>query len=254
MHAFPKDSLNNSIGGSGPLNAQADHSTIMGNATEEAFRDYARGAKFKNGYAYPASSQKDPQIFDASSRGAVVHGDETHGLGTSTFLEGTPAAKTAIARRQAEQAQDSSEGGLQRKKSLAQRIRNINRGPRDMSATGRLTSPDGVYNAKSPDAMPAGSSAPTEQSPFFAEFSKGEDKLTIGNRNRALSPTSPPPVPRRSSGASLERRATTDATTPTGEAPSKPSGLLGRMKSLKGGGRRKNSEGNGGAASQATAP
>ncbi|TQS32022.1 hypothetical protein Golomagni_07678, partial [Golovinomyces magnicellulatus] len=239
-HAFPKDSLNNSIGGSGPLNAQADHSTFMGNANEEAFRDYAAGAKAKNGVAYSTDPKKEPLIFDPIARGSVIHGDESHGLGTSTFLEGTPAARTAIARRQAEQAQESTEGGLQRKKSLAQRIRSINRGPRDLSAPGRVTSP-GSASAISPGAIPAGSSAPTEQSPFFAEFSKGEDQLTIINRNRAMSPTSPPAVARRGSGAALERRATTDATSEN-EVPTKPTGLLGRMKSLKGPRRPKNAE------------
>lgn len=249
MHAFPKDSLNNSIGGSGPLNAQADHSTFMGNATEEAFRDYAAGARAKNGVVHPADAKKEPLIFDPIARGSPIHGNESYGLGTSTFLEGTPAARTAIARRQAEQAQEFTDGGLQRKKSLAQRIRSINRGPRDLSAPGRVTSPGGL-SASSPDAtVPAGSSAPTEQSPFFAEFSKGEDQLTIVNRNRALSPASPPNAARRGSGASLERRATTDATSGN-DVPAKPSGLLGRMKSLKGGRRPKNIE----PANSATSP
>ncbi|TQV93383.1 hypothetical protein V2A60_010203 [Cordyceps javanica] len=95
MQAFPKDSLNNSIGGSGPLNSQADHSTFMGQ-TAEAFRDYAAGARAKNA-----------AIFNPVSRGDVIHGDESHGLGTSTFLEGTPAARAAIARHQAEEAQEA---------------------------------------------------------------------------------------------------------------------------------------------------
>lgn len=234
MQAFPKDSLNNSIGGSGPLRQQADHSAFMGNATDEAFRDYATSGKAK-GYDNPNASRTEAAIFDPVSRGQQIHGDESIGLGTSTFLEGTPAARTTIARRQAEQAQEATDGGLQRKKSLAQRIRQINRGPRDISASGRLTSPDGLYNKSSPDAMPAATSAPTEPNPFFAEFSKGEERISVGNRDKISKATSPPPIPRReSAGGPLERRATIDAAMPSDESSPKPTGLLGRMKSLKG--------------------
>lgn len=219
MQAFPKDSLNNSLGGSGPLNQQADHSTFMGQ-TEEAFRDYAAGARAKNA-----------AIFNPVSRGDVIHGDESHGLGTSTFLEGTPAARAAIARHQAEEANDAPAGGIQRKKSLAHRIRHMNKGPREYPGAGQ----------SSPDAMPARTADGAEPNQgYFSEFGKGEDSITVKRRDGALSPASPPPVPRRGSGAVLERRATTDATSPTEEAPAKPSGLLGRMKSLKGGRKPRN--------------
>ncbi|GJN67538.1 hypothetical protein PLICBS_001564 [Purpureocillium lilacinum] len=242
MHAFPKDSLNNSLGGAGPLNANPDHAVFMGNATDEAFRDYAGGAKNKNGYNYPSPASRETAIFDPIARGSVVHGDESVGLGTSTFLEGTPAARAAIARRQAEQAQESFEVGIQRKKSLAQRIRHINRGPRDITPSGRLTNPDGAYGKRSPDGMATGTSVGSDNNPFFAEFSKGEETLSVKPRDGTLSPTSPPPpVPRRgSSGGPLERRATTDATMSEEAPPIKPTGILGRMKSLKGGRRPKN--------------
>lgn len=227
MQAFPKDSLNNSIGGSGPLNAQADHSTFMGE-TVEAFTDYAAGARAKK------SATGQAAIFNPVSRGEVIHGDESHGLGTSTFLEGTPAARTTIARRQAEDAQEAMSGGIQRKKSLAHRIRHMNKGPREYNGAGQA----------SPDAMPgrSGEGSDTSQG-YFAEFGKGEDSITVKRRDGTLSPISPPPVPRRGSGAALERRATTDATSPTEDAPLKPTGLLGRMKSLKGGRKPRNVEG-----------
>ncbi|UNI24108.1 hypothetical protein JDV02_009884 [Purpureocillium takamizusanense] len=242
MHAFPKDSLNNSLGGAGPLNANPDHAVFMGNATDEAFRDYAGGAKNKNGYTYPTPSNGETAIFDPIARGSVIHGDESVGLGTSTFLEGAPAARAAIARRQAEQAQESFEVGIQRKKSLAQRIRHINRGPRDITPSGRLTNPDGTYGKRSPDGIATGTSVGSDNNPFFAEFSKGEETLSVKARDGTMSPSSPPPpVPRRgSSGGPLERRATTDATMSEEAPPAKPMGILGRMKSLKGGRRPKN--------------
>jgi hypothetical protein len=229
MQAFPKDSLNNTIGGAGPLNANPDHALFMGRANEEAFTDYARGGRFKNGYSYP-ESKGEAAIFDPVARGSIVHGDESVGLGTSTFLEGTPAARSAIARRQAEQAQDP-EGGLQRKKSLAQRIRHINKGTRDYSS-GR--NPETGYGVTSPGNPGSAATAGSESNPFFSEFSKGEESITVKRRDGTLSPTSPPPRRGSEAGPALERRATTDATPTLQEAPAKPSGLLGRMKSLKG--------------------
>lgn len=227
MQAFPKDSLNNSLGGAGPLNSQADHSAFMGIATDEAFRDFSAG-KGKG------ASFKETPIFDATGRDQI-HGDESHGLGTSTFLEGTPAARSTIQRRQAEQAQENFEGGLQRKKSLAQRIRHINKGPRDYSQGGRVN-PDGSYSRMTPDPMPSAVSTGSDNNPFFSEFGKGEESLSVRPPDGARSPNSPPVAPRRpSAGAVLERRATTDATSALDDGAAKPSGLLGRMKSLKGG-------------------
>ncbi|KAH6604116.1 hypothetical protein Trco_007562 [Trichoderma cornu-damae] len=197
MQAFPEGSLNNTLGGSGPLNAQADHSTFMGHGTDEAFRDYA-------------SSGRSKGSFEPQGREGLVHGDESHGLGTSTFLEGTPAARSAIVRRQAEQAQELAEGGLQRKKSLAQRIRQRTRpdySNRPMPGHGRYDSDD------------------------FGEYSRGEETMRAPRpppreRDGRLSP---PPLPRRNSGSAPEFAPVSD------EAPTKSSGLLGRMKSLKGG-------------------
>lgn len=224
MEAFPKDSLNNSIGGSGPLNKNPNHATFMGHNDPEAFRDYAGSGKNKNGYNAPAKGEMP--LFDPVSRGDIIHGDESYGLGTSTFLEGTPAARTAIARREAEQAREATEGGLQRKKSLAQRIRHINKGPRG---------PDGPYSGRSPEGLATGGSIGSEGNPFFAEYGKGEDSITVRPRDGTLSPNGPPAIPRRGSatGGPLERRATTDATMSLDEAPAKPVGILGRMKSLK---------------------
>lgn len=235
MQAFPKDSLNNSLGGAGPLNSQADHSTFMGNATDEAFRDFATGSK-TNGY-YP--KEKEPAIFDPSARNNVVHGDETHGLGSTTFLEGTPAARSAIVRHQVEQAQDNAEIGLQRKKSLAQRIRHINKNQRDFAPSGRMTNPEVGLNRRSPD-YPTATSTASDNNPFFSEFSKGEESISVRRRDGTMSPTNAPAGIRRgSAGGALERRSTTDATSPSDEPP-KPTGILGRMKSLKGSRRPRN--------------
>lgn len=229
MQAFPKDSLNNVIGGSGPLNTRPDHATFMGNADDEAFKDYATGAK-----EGPDRSKSELPVFDPTSRGMILHGDETLGLGTSTFLEGTPAARTAIQRREEERAA-GIDSGLQRKKSLAQRIRSINRGPREYQSSGRMTNPEGVYaRRRSPsDANGQTPYSTSEQNPFFQEYEtgkRGEESLSL----RKLDSNGEPLSPRRGSG--LERRATTDAAmSPDDGQPKQGSGLLARVKSLKGG-------------------
>ncbi|KAJ9155442.1 Pal1-domain-containing protein [Pleurostoma richardsiae] len=235
MQAFPKDSLNMAIGGAGPLNARPDHATFMGNGDQEAFIDYAAGAAGK-----AARTKGEAAVFDPLSRGSILHGDESLGLGTSTFLEGTPAARKDIERREQETAQETMENGIQRKKSLAHRIRNINRnGPRDFQPSGRMTNPEGTYGTRrSPPAdYPTTSSMGpryAEPNPFFVEYDpkKGEEQISVRRTGR----TSPGSPGRTSYG--LERRATHDAVSPTEEQPKQGSGLLARVKSLKGGRKR----------------
>lgn len=229
MQAFPKDSLNNSLGGAGPLNMKGDHSAFMGQGNDEAFREFSYRAKTTHEPEDTRGAGSNPRIIDPIARGDVIHGEESVGLGTSTFLEGTPAARTAIVRTREEQAREQAEGGLQRKKSLAQRIRHINKGPRDYGP-GRVTSPDRVASA-----------GQTEGNPFFAEYGKGEEAFTVRARDGAMSPNSPPR--RGSSGAALERRATADGAFGS-EDGGKPSGFLGRMKSLKGGRRQRRDDSN----------
>ncbi|KAK1750289.1 protein PAL1 [Echria macrotheca] len=236
MQAFPKDSLNNSLGGSGPLNKRPDHAVFMGQGEDEAFKEWSKGAKMESTDFLP--KPKDVPVFDPLSRGSILHGDESLGLGTSTFLEGTPAARTAIQKREEERAAESKDEGLQRKKSLAQRIRNINRGGRDYQNTGRLTNPEGIYMSRRSPSEGGGATSVSmqtpgsERNPFFSEYdrgNKGEENFSvrrIDSNGAKGSPTSP-------KGFGLERRATADS---AGADDSQPkSGILGRMKSLKSG-------------------
>jgi hypothetical protein len=240
MQAFPKDSLNNVIGGSGPLNKRPDHATFLGNNDDEAFREYNKSG------AYGASEVERPGAFRQDSgvvnvtRVEPIHGDESLGLGTSTFLEGAPASKTAIQRRASEQ--NSPPEGLSRKKSLAQKIRGINNsryGP-----SGRMTNPDAAIYTPEPQYTPNGTKL-HESNPFFNEFSKGDDqkeRITIvepEKTGRARAPSSP----RRGLGEGLQRRVTSDGSAGNNEPvptakPSAGSSFLSRVKSLKGGPRR----------------
>lgn len=225
MEAFAKDSANMSMGGSGPLNSRADHATFMGVATEEAFNDYAAGTA--------GQPKSNLALFDPHRRASVIYGDSTEGLGTTTFLEGTPAARAAVQKAEQENAM-GMEGGLQRKKSLAQRIRGINRPPRgDYPPTpNRLTNPEGAYRDHASSVSM--SSSRNETNPFFAEYEPskdGEEQISVRETSRGGQAT--PPIP-----GSLERRVTTDALSGTEPAKKSGGGLLGRMKSMKGGPRR----------------
>ncbi|KAJ1335962.1 Pal1 cell morphology protein [Microdochium nivale] len=219
MHAFAIDSPNMALGGSGPLNKRPDHATFMGNHDDEAFTLHASGV----GAAGERRVEKPTTaFFDATARSSILHGDESLGLGTSTFLEGAPAARATIQRRQAETVQESTEG-LGRKKSLAHRIRNINRAPQ---VPGRLTNPEGIYGPRSGDST-------GERNPFVAEFDKADERISVKRTDsHPLSPSSPPVT-----GAVLERRVTSDATAGMSSpepTPKSQGGFLSRVRSLKG--------------------
>jgi len=241
MQAFPKDSLNNVLGGAGPLNVRPDHAALMGQHDDEAFKEWSSGAKDRHGSVdyQPINRKGEVPIFDPLISSHLLHGDESMGLGTSTFLEGTPAARTAIQKREEERAENMTDG-LQRKKSLAQRIRNINRAPREFQGTGRMTNPDGIYSRRSPSDGNATSMSMqgqgSERNPFFSEYEPGkkagEETISV-RKPDAYGGKNSPTSPKGSFG--LERRATTDASAALDEGQSKPTGILGRMKSLKGG-------------------
>ncbi|TVY57484.1 Protein PAL1 [Lachnellula suecica] len=242
MQAFPKDSSNMLLGGGGPLNKRPDHATFLGNNDTEAFKDYSRETKLYDNGAIRPTNRPDGQVVSATTRIEPIHGEESLGLGTSTFLEGAPASRTAMQRRESEQETPQVGGGLGRKKSLAQRIKGINSGPRrDYGPSGRITSPEGAYGPKSPEYTPGGTRI-HESNPFFNEFTKGDDKAKAAPKEsitfvepersgRAGAPSSP----HRFNG--LERRATNDGSS-TDQPPKSGGGFLSRVKSLKGGPRK----------------
>ncbi|KAI1359228.1 Pal1 cell morphology protein-domain-containing protein [Xylaria arbuscula] len=232
MQAFAKDSANNTIGGAGPLNKRPDHKLFMGQEPHDASTMYA-GAKDSS-----RSKTHEMELFDPKQRGDYEYGEQTLGLGSSTFLEGTPAARTAIARNQEETAQEAAETGLGRKKSVVSRFKSIKRGPREYGEPKQVYSPD-AYHGHSPRPSLPSAGATGERNPFFAEFDKAEEQISVRRKDSdAMSPMTPPPMP----GASLERRATTDATMdgPDGQQKQAPGGgFMSRVKSLKGGRRQR---------------
>ncbi|KAB8294921.1 hypothetical protein EYC80_006878 [Monilinia laxa] len=241
MQAFAKDSANNSLGGGGPLNKKPDHATFMGNNDAEAHLDYSRGGDKVDsyepyGHRPGMPSRTESAIESATTRVEPVHGDESMGLGTSTFLEGAPASRAAVQKNQIEQS--GMEGGLSRKKSLAQKFRGIN-SRRDYGPSGRMASPEGMYNSTSPDLYSPGASKPNDANPFFNEFSRGDDRM----KEEAVTFAELPPRPGRSRAPSnppgIERRVTSDSIGESSRGPgSNGGGFLSRVKSLKGGPRK----------------
>ncbi|KAI9758367.1 MAG: hypothetical protein M4579_003106 [Chaenotheca gracillima] len=262
MQAFPKDSANNAMGGSGPVNKDIDRAQYFGNRGVEAFADYATSGKDSAVYEpYPTDAPRPKTVrstsFNPTERIEPVHGDLSLGLGTSTFLEGAPASRTAMARRESQDDGVKAAGGLQRKMSLAQKIRGMN-SVRQPNRAGRVTSPDsepGIARTTSTSPKqdkPSGNSASAggvttltdSNNPFFSDYDTAYDKKgeTIAvaaqeKDGRARAPSSP----RRG----LERRITHDAASSSvgvGSEENKPTGFLSRVKSLKGGRRPRPAE------------
>ena len=256
MQAFAKDSANNVLGGSGPVNKDIDHAQYYGDRGAEAFSDFSRsgaGATTYEGYGERLSRPvvDRSQSFNPIARVDPVHGDESLGLGTSTFLEGAPASKKAIQRREsASESNSMGAGGLGRKKSLVQKIRGLNQNRQQHTGVvGRATSPDTKDEVSYTGPTTPGESYGRRTSsggknvnggnPFFSEHDKAYDQKgesiavaereMMGHRRQPSSPK-----------AALERRVTHDniAAVARGEE-NKATGFLSRVKSLRGGRRQR---------------
>lgn len=152
MQAFPENSANMALGGSGPLNDRLDLNKIHGMGTE-GYKDYGNAAYYEAAYGRRPEASRNIS-FDPYARTEPVHGEESFGLGTSTFLEGAPASRKAIERRESEaeaqQKVDFAIGGLGRKKSIAQRLRGMSTGRAVRHGDGTT-----VAAIRSPDARHA---------------------------------------------------------------------------------------------------
>ncbi|KAL1638917.1 hypothetical protein SLS58_008502 [Diplodia intermedia] len=242
MQAFPEGSANNVMGGSGPVNQSMNLDQFHGRGAE-GFSDFSSAARPEVEPPKPSAAQTG--FYNPKADIEAIHGDESNGLGTSTFLEGAPASRKDLERRDSETDGLGSMGGggLARKKSLAQRIRGISQPRRDYG--GRVVSPDAQYEFRRPPPPPPnGQSSPMsaggrgkmqEKNPFFDDYDDAYEKKGASIRiseqqrpGRARAPSSP-------GRPNLERLPTNEAG-PADEP--KPSGFLGRMKSLKGGPRK----------------
>jgi hypothetical protein len=232
MEAFPLNSANNSLGGSGPLNQKIDLDRIHGRGAE-GFTDFA---------VAETTEWKKPRVeaeFNAKARD-VIHGEQSHGLGTSTFLEGAPASRKAV-EEDIQVQRAMADSGLGRKKSIAQRFRGISQPRRQYGDGPRITSPEARYgNVTSPNATNGGphsagvlgQTKATETNPFFDEYNNAYDSKGAAIKATERDGNSPP------GRNALQRSVTSDSMgSPTNE-PKASGGFLNRVKSLKGGRRR----------------
>ncbi len=244
MQAFPEGSANMALGGSGPLRSRLDLDKFHGRE-EEGFQDFSQTRK-------PATAM----YVNPTDKVEQVHGEASYGLGTSTFLEGAPATKRALERRESEDntmTQDNMGGGLTRKKSLAQRFRGMSASQR-RGPGGELRSPEArYYGVDGADTSPPRIKAVSAGGPSRAQYTKeneinpfdneydsafdkkgtqiriAEQERPQANTGRARAPSSPRPY-------GLTRSMTADSAVRSGTEDEKPSGgFLNRMKSLKGG-------------------
>ncbi|KAJ5707534.1 hypothetical protein N7488_007335 [Penicillium malachiteum] len=224
MQAFPKNSTNMALGGSGPNNSNIDLNQFHGRSAE-GYNDFNTGL----------SRNQETVSFDAKANLDPVHGSESMGLGTSTFLDGAPASRSAIARHEVEaENQLNANGGLQRKKSLAQRLRG--RSGTGRVAPGRVGSPlEPTMSPPQQGSSHSATSRGTERNPFFQDYDEEWDKkgsriaearLESGGRYRSSS------SPKQPTG--LERKSTNErAYEDQQKLNAGGGGFLNRMKSLR---------------------
>ena len=260
MQAFPEGSANMALGGAGPLHSRLDLDKFHGR-TGDAFTDYNVTKKadtsmstadhqreYRRHFEPPRNQQ--PQFVHPTDKVEQVHGEESYGLGTSTFLDGAPASRSALQRRESEEQSAMLEGGgLQRKKSLAQRLRGMSNSRPTRYGGGELRSPEARYNNGFNDQAPlAGDRIPAastqsaggparaiytrenEVNPYEDAFEKKGAEIKFAEQEKPL-----PSSPGKANGSGLTRSVTADNAIRTStEDEGKPS-FLTRMKSLKGG-------------------
>jgi hypothetical protein len=252
MRAFPAGSKNMMLGGSGPLNKNIDLDRFHGRGAE-GFTEFSAGAA--------ADAKKKSMLsFDPLARVDPVHGDETYGLGTSTFLEGAPASRKAIERRESETQADvltGGGGGLGRKKSLAQRIRGMSRNDRPVLRGNYANGPGSPGTPTVPDRLVQSAGGPSrayqgregENNPFDTLYDDAFDKkgaaIKVAEQERdadqqvPVPPAAPkvgrPRAPSSPQRNTLERRATADSVNDDPDSKRGGGGFLNRVKSLKGG-------------------
>lgn len=264
MQAFAKDSANNTMGGSGPVNKDINFNQFHGRG-DEGFTDYATSGAANpavqpvsfepyagssapmRGHARPGVDRTES--FNPIARGDPIHAEETMGLGTSTFLDGAPAPRAVIQQRETEsEATVAGGGGLSRKRSLAQKIRGINnRGDRSgpsgrintSSAFERTRSPNELHETQSAGGMPR----INESKPFFNDYDEAYERKgqqiqmaeesnnrsgSIGGGeeefNASANRARAVSSPRRAPPANLERRVTNDAFSPVAETDARTGG------------------------------
>jgi hypothetical protein len=227
MGAFPANSANNTMGGSGPVNKHINLEQFHGRGTE-GFHDYAASS-----YDLPKPADLlQPQVMNATNKVEPLHGEESLGLGTSTFLEGAPASRAAMQRTKSENTGIFE--GVTRKKSIAQRFRGMSQSKSrpvgQMPPTPSL--PEEYGENGSPVQSPVRRKPArlnSESNPLESQHDDAYEKKGAAIKEAEVAmaaPLSPKREP-------LTRRTTADNNSGSPEPKSPKGGLLNRVKSLK---------------------
>lgn len=235
--AFPLNGANNSLAVNINRDRYATESSILMQGENPAYRDFSAGGA--PGSSRTAGiSKSSAVVVDPTARSVQIHGDTTMGLGSSTFLEGTPASKTAV-----ETAAQQASANILRKKSLVNRLRgqsNSAAPPRPLRLnTEQPTSPTtGAPRKGSYD------SAMTRDSKANVSITVSSPDVVSWNGKYGTAPLSPQeesphsPQPRSSSASSSADQRPFDRAAPPPPKQTGGSGLLRRVKSLKSSTRR----------------
>ncbi len=206
--AFAKDSTAMSMAAGPPIEPRyfGDHIHDT-----QSFNDYG-GSSLKTRPVVGIRSTS----FDPTSKVDPIHGSESVGLGTSTFLEGAPASRSAMMSRTISEESSSVAGnspsrpratsdyanGLGRKKSVLQKIRGAYR---DRQQEGNQSGAVIEGSSPSPPSSPAAkildkSHASASVDDYFRSTNAGNGSVaydlteTVIGSNGTLSPLYRPPI------------------------------------------------------------
>ncbi|CDO96370.1 unnamed protein product [Kluyveromyces dobzhanskii CBS 2104] len=120
--AFPVDGPNSSI--AGPTGNKSFIKEVFGhdNVDDDDYLYKSNGKPAVNSSTSTVDAIKPNSSvtqFDTKAKTQLVHGPTTAGLGSTTFLDGAPAAAAVVR----DEASSKEYGGIQRKKSLSQRLK-----------------------------------------------------------------------------------------------------------------------------------
>ncbi|CAI4365024.1 BDN_1c_G0011840.mRNA.1.CDS.1 [Saccharomyces cerevisiae] len=122
--AFPVDGPNSTIGGASTKKSALDEVFGRDDTDDSDIYQYSSQTLRRGGDTQDAikANVGNVQQMDAKNKTELVHGPVTAGLGSSTFLDGAPASLAAIRNDIKAHSYHNRNGGLQRNKSLSQRL------------------------------------------------------------------------------------------------------------------------------------
>ncbi|AET37557.1 Pal1 family protein Ecym_1322 [Eremothecium cymbalariae DBVPG len=190
--AFPKDGPNSTLAGAPPAANKAARNEVFGLDEDDDTYLYTSkrtgGAPSTNASSATIDAIKiHPEVtqFDAKVKADLVHGPTTQGLGSTTFLDGAPAAPIAI--EEAMQKQNA----VGRKKSLSKRLA---KSPPTMNSSG--PSAEAIASRRSGNPK-----LKKSQSAVLAD-----DEIDVDEDEFYLSPLPEPDARKESSGNKFLRR------------------------------------------------